>query len=143
MDYPRYRLLGLPLTSSLMELAVKQIGRRVKGSEKFWSASGGDEMLSLCADAISDDNRLAKFLQQFAAPTDGTRAYTTAALFTDRDMHRNLEFEQANDRRHRGRRKDCPFANAPCRPPVDVMVRRLRKDTRSTKSNGFACIRQV
>ncbi len=79
MDYPRYRRQGLPLTSSLMESAVKQIGRRVKGSEKFWSASGGDEMLSLRADAISDDNRLAKFLQQFAGPTDGTRAYTTAA----------------------------------------------------------------
>jgi hypothetical protein len=36
MDYPRYRLLGLPLTTSLMESAVKQVGRRVKGTEKFW-----------------------------------------------------------------------------------------------------------
>jgi len=79
MDYPRYRRLGFPLTSSLMESAVKQIGRRVKGSEKFWSASGGDEMLTLRGDLISDGNRLVNFLAQFTAPTDGTRAYATAA----------------------------------------------------------------
>jgi hypothetical protein len=79
MDYPRYRRLGLPLTSSLMESAVKQIGRRVKGSEKFWSAAGGDELLALRGDFISDSDRLSKFLKQFAGPTDGTRAYATAA----------------------------------------------------------------
>ena len=78
MDYPRYRRQGFPLTSSLMESAVKQIGRRVKGSEKFWSASGGGGMLALRGDLISDDERLTNFLVQFAAPTDGTRAYATA-----------------------------------------------------------------
>jgi hypothetical protein len=78
MDYPDYRRQGFPLTSSLMESAVKQIGRPVKGSEKFWSASGGDRMLSLRGDLISDDDRLNTFLAQFAAPTDGTRAYATA-----------------------------------------------------------------
>ena len=79
MDYPRYRQLGLPLTSSLMESAVKQISRRVKGSEKFWSAEGGDELLALRGDFVSDNNRLVNFLQQFARPTDGSRAYATAA----------------------------------------------------------------
>ena len=79
MDYPSYRRLGLPLTSSLMESAVKQIGRRVKGSEKFWSGSGGDEMLALRADLISDGNQLERFLRQFTSPTDGTRAYGIAA----------------------------------------------------------------
>jgi len=79
MNYPAYRRQGLPLTSSLMESAVKQIGRRVKGSEKFWSASGGDGMLALRGDLISDGDRLTTFLAQFAAPTDGTRAYATAA----------------------------------------------------------------
>lgn len=79
MDYPGYRRQGFPLTSSLMESAVKQIGRRVKGSEKFWSASGGGGMLALRGDLISDEDRLANFLAQFAAPTDGTRAYATAA----------------------------------------------------------------
>jgi hypothetical protein len=79
MDYPRYRCLGYPLTSSLMESAVKQIGRRIKGSEKFWSAKGGDELLALRGDFVSDDDRLGKFLQQFAGPNEGTRAYATAA----------------------------------------------------------------
>jgi len=79
MDYPRYRQLGLPLTSSLMESAVKQIGRRVKGSEKFWSATGGDELLALRGDVISDNDRLSTYLEQFANPTDGTRAYGIAA----------------------------------------------------------------
>jgi hypothetical protein len=60
-------------------IRVKQIGRRVKGSENFWSASGGDELLALRGDFISDGKRLDKFLQQFAGPTDGTRAYATAA----------------------------------------------------------------
>jgi hypothetical protein len=79
MDYPRYRRLGFPLTSSLMESAVKQIGRRIKGSEKFWSAKGGDELLALRGDFISDGDRLNVFLKQFASRTDGTRAYATAA----------------------------------------------------------------
>jgi hypothetical protein len=79
MDYPAYRRQGFPLTSSLMESAVKQIGRRVKGSEKFWSASGGAGMLALRGDLISDGDRLTRFLEQFAAPTDGTRVYATAA----------------------------------------------------------------
>ena len=34
MNYPEYRRLGYPLTSSLMESTVKQINHRVKGSEK-------------------------------------------------------------------------------------------------------------
>ena len=37
MNYPEYRRLGLPLTSSHIESTIKQIAARVKGSEKFWS----------------------------------------------------------------------------------------------------------
>ena len=36
MDYPRYRRLGLPITSSPVESWIKQLNHRVKGSEKFW-----------------------------------------------------------------------------------------------------------
>jgi len=57
----------------------QQSGRRVKGSEKFWSAAGGAGMLALRGDLISDDDRLNKFLAQFSMPTDGTRQYNTAA----------------------------------------------------------------
>ena len=37
MNYPEYRRLGLPLTSSHIESTIKLINRRVKGTEKFWS----------------------------------------------------------------------------------------------------------
>lgn len=62
-----------------MESTVKQIGRRVKGSEKFWSSTGGNFMLALRGDLISDSDRLVRFLDQFTTPTEGIRAYTTAA----------------------------------------------------------------
>ena len=35
MDYPDYRRSGLPVTSSLAESLVKQVSKRVKGTEKF------------------------------------------------------------------------------------------------------------
>jgi hypothetical protein len=35
MRYPEYRRLGLPITSSYVESAVKQFNQRVKGTEKF------------------------------------------------------------------------------------------------------------
>jgi hypothetical protein len=38
VDYPRYRKLGLPVTSTLMESLVKEFNLRVKGTEKFWNA---------------------------------------------------------------------------------------------------------
>ena len=79
MDHSRDRLLGLPLTTNLMESAVRQVDRRVKGSEKFWSAAGGDEFYALRSDFISDDNRLGNFLKRFARATDGMRTYATAA----------------------------------------------------------------
>ena len=36
MNYPRYRELGLPLTSSVMESMMTEMNYRVKGTEKFW-----------------------------------------------------------------------------------------------------------
>jgi len=54
MNYPEYRRQGFPLTSSLMESAVKQVGRRVKGSEKYWSSHGGEALLRLRGEYLSD-----------------------------------------------------------------------------------------
>jgi hypothetical protein len=42
MDYASYRRDGLPITSSHVESTVKLIGRRVKGTEKFWSEEGAE-----------------------------------------------------------------------------------------------------
>ena len=55
MQYPKYRQQGLPLTSSPIESTVKQINRRIKGTEKFWS-EGADPMLHLVADRLSQTN---------------------------------------------------------------------------------------
>jgi hypothetical protein len=64
MDYSRYRREGLPVTSSLAESLVKQISKRVKGTEKFWDdGPRGEAILQIRAAVISQDNRLAKFLQ--------------------------------------------------------------------------------
>lgn len=59
MDYPRYRCEGLPVTSSLAESLVKQVSKRVKGTEKFWNdGPSGEAILQLRAAVISDGDRL-------------------------------------------------------------------------------------
>jgi hypothetical protein len=63
MDYPRYRRLGLPVTSSPMESLVKQINLRVKGTEMFWDdPEGAEAILRLRAASLSDDGRLDRHL---------------------------------------------------------------------------------
>jgi hypothetical protein len=64
MDYPRYRRDGLPVTSSLAESLVKQMNKRVKGTEKFWNdGPSGEAILQLRTAIISDDQRLATWLR--------------------------------------------------------------------------------
>lgn len=64
MDYPHYRREGLPVTSSLAESLVKQISKRVKGTEKFWDdGPRGEAILQIRAAVISQDDRLVKFLR--------------------------------------------------------------------------------
>lgn len=64
MDYPRYRRLGLPVTSSLAESLVKQISKRVKGTEKFWNdGPSGEAILQVRAAVISDDDRLERWIR--------------------------------------------------------------------------------
>ena len=59
MNYPCYRQEGLPVTSSLAESLVKQISKRVKGTEKFWNdGPSGEAILQLRAAVISDGDRL-------------------------------------------------------------------------------------
>ncbi len=79
MRYDEYRRQGLPITSSLMESAVKQINRRVKGTEKFWSEHGAEALLQLRADQLSDDQPLEAFWQRRQAAATGQRRYCHAA----------------------------------------------------------------
>ncbi|RIK73642.1 MAG: hypothetical protein DCC68_24530 [Planctomycetota bacterium] len=43
-----------------MESTIKQINRRIKGTEKFWD-EGGDPMLQLVADRLGQTNATAQF----------------------------------------------------------------------------------
>jgi hypothetical protein len=64
MDYPRYRLLGLPISSAAVESTIKQLNRRVKGSEKFWLEGGAEAMLQLRAAHLSEDGTALRYWQQ-------------------------------------------------------------------------------
>jgi hypothetical protein len=64
MDYPSYRLQGLPVTTAWMESLVKEVNWRVKGTEMFWNnPQGAEAILQIRAAALSDDARLKLHLQ--------------------------------------------------------------------------------
>lgn len=57
MNYPEYRRKGWPIGSGTVEAAVKQVNKRVKGSEQFWDPAGVEAVLLLRALWLSQDNR--------------------------------------------------------------------------------------
>jgi hypothetical protein len=79
MNYAEYRRLGLPITSSYVESAVKQFNQRVKGTEKFWSEGGAEALLQLRADHLSDHNPLDRFWRDRQETQTGQRPYQMAA----------------------------------------------------------------
>ena len=78
MNYPEYRRLGYPLSSAIMESTVKQINRRVKGTEKFWSTEGGEAILNLRGDYLSSTRPIDAYWEATIAHANGTRSYTLA-----------------------------------------------------------------
>lgn len=78
MHYDQYRREGLPITSSHIESTIKQINRRVKGTEKFWSEGGAEALLQLASDYLSETNPLATFWRERPARATGQRHYQTA-----------------------------------------------------------------
>jgi hypothetical protein len=79
MRYDEYRRQGLPITSSHIESTIKQINRRVKGSEKFWSSRGAEALLQLAADYLSETRPLATFWRERPSNATGQRRYQTAS----------------------------------------------------------------
>lgn len=77
MNYPEYRRQGLPLTSSHIESAIKQINRRVKGTEKFWHAAHAEAVLQLRADSLSHSQPLTAFWTRWRANLNGSNHYRT------------------------------------------------------------------
>lgn len=78
MDYPTYRKQGLPITSAHVESTVKQINRRVKGTEKFWARRTSEAVLQLRADYLSDSNPMTAFWRRRHANQTGSGAYQRA-----------------------------------------------------------------
>ena len=78
MKYAQYRKLGLPITSSHIESTIKQINRRVKGTEKFWD-QGAEPLLQLAADHISETNDFDSFWKRRRNRLQTMRSYQAAA----------------------------------------------------------------
>lgn len=78
MKYAEYRKLGLPITSSYIESTIKQINRRMKGTEKFWD-EGAEPILQLAADHISETLDLDRFWTRRPSSLRPMRCYQTAA----------------------------------------------------------------
>jgi hypothetical protein len=77
MKYHQYRRLGLPITSSHIESTIKQINRRMKGTEKFWN-QGAEPLLALVAGRLTETNRLAQFWRHRRNRLQPMRCYQTA-----------------------------------------------------------------
>jgi hypothetical protein len=77
MDYARYRRLGLPISSAAVESTIKQVNRRVKGTEKFWLSSGAEAILQLRAAYLSEDDRAGTY---WSRPRPCGRAAGTGRL---------------------------------------------------------------
>jgi hypothetical protein len=78
MKYAEYRKLGLPITSSHIESTIKQVNRRLKGTEKFWD-QGAEPLLQLVADHLSETPELDHFWNRRPSQLLPRRCYQTAA----------------------------------------------------------------
>jgi hypothetical protein len=72
MRYDEYRRRGLPITTALMESTIKQINRRIKGTEKFWR-DGAEPLLQLVADKLSETQPLETYWKNKAETQTGKR----------------------------------------------------------------------
>src|SRR5262249_7756636 len=77
MDYPQYRRLGLPISSAPVESTIKQVNRRMKGTEKFWLGGGAEALLQVRAAHLSEDGRAERY---WARPRPHAPAVGTGRL---------------------------------------------------------------
>jgi hypothetical protein len=61
LDYPLYRSRGWPLASCQVESTIKQMGKRVKGSERHWSLRGVEHTMQVSALLIANDGGWDRF----------------------------------------------------------------------------------
>ncbi len=55
LAYPTFRTNGWPVGSGIIESTIKQVAKRVKGTEKHWSIKGVEATLQVVTHLISDD----------------------------------------------------------------------------------------
>jgi hypothetical protein len=87
MDYGRYRRMGLPVTSSMVESLIKEFNYRVKGSEKSWKRPSGCESILQIRNAVlcDDADRLSDFIlsrpgSPYYRPSTAKRASEATAV---------------------------------------------------------------
>jgi hypothetical protein len=61
LDYATFRRRGWPLGSGIVESTVKQVGQRVKGSEKHWAVPGVESTLQVVTHLIANDGAWDRF----------------------------------------------------------------------------------
>jgi hypothetical protein len=81
MDYATYRRLGLPISSAPVESVMKQVNRRMKGTEKFWVGGGAEALLQVRTAYLSEDGRADRLWSRPRpyAPAVGTGRLGSAA----------------------------------------------------------------
>jgi hypothetical protein len=57
MKYPEYRRRGWPIGSGTVESGMKQLNKRMKGSDQFWNTEGAESILALRGHWLSQDGR--------------------------------------------------------------------------------------
>jgi hypothetical protein len=72
MRYDEYRRQGLPITTSLMESCIWQIGLRMKATHKFWGPTA-EPQLQLCVDRLSETAPMQAFWERHQANVTGFR----------------------------------------------------------------------
>jgi hypothetical protein len=83
MSYPRYRQMGLPTTSSLVESLVGEFNTRVKSKQKHWNRpQGAESILQLRAALLSEDDRMHRFFANRAGCPTRKRPLTASETET-------------------------------------------------------------
>ena len=66
LDYPTFRKRGWPIGSGIIESTIKQLAKRVKGTEKHWTIAGAEQTLQVVANILSEDRSWERFWKRYA-----------------------------------------------------------------------------
>lgn len=61
MNYPEYHRRGWPIGSGTVESGMKQLNKRMKGTDQFWNTDGAESILALRGQWLSQDGRWERY----------------------------------------------------------------------------------